>query len=87
MVGAVWTKPENYFSKNDVEGHHSTMKNITLEFNRYLKAFISITENIANNYNFMKENVYRVIKDLMVDWDLFTLSNNKVNHNSTSLTG
>lgn len=43
------------------------MKNITLEFNIYLKAFISITENIANNYYFRKENVYRVIKDLMVD--------------------
>lgn len=50
MVGAVLTKPENFFSKNDEEGHRNSMKDITLEFNRYIKAFISITKNIANNY-------------------------------------
>lgn len=50
MVGAVLTKPENFFSQNDEEGHRNSMKDITLEFNRYIKAFISITKNIANNY-------------------------------------
>lgn len=55
-----------------VRGINTETQNITLEFKRYFKAFISITINIANTYYFGKENVYRV-KDFKVDWDLFTM--------------